>query len=195
MGNNLSLRILGGPDKGIVDAFQYYEGEDRVLALQLYDEETENSVPIYTDRLTTGGITVFANAGGGQTVVTSVNHNLTAGRTIKITGTTSYDGTYVILSATADTFNITKTFVANDATGTWTAGPTGMQVTFPGSVDDVIIPLTVNDIDSTDHSIFSVTLSAANTTAMITGFIKFEFTDSLGKKRIASIGHAQEKLS
>ena len=42
------------------------------------------------------------------------------GTTVWITGTTSYNGRFVISSVAANTFKITTTWVADDATGSWT---------------------------------------------------------------------------
>lgn len=63
-------------------------------------------------------ITAFADAGGGQVTVTSVNHNIPTGNSVDITGTTSYNGNFQITNVTTNTFEITDTFVADDATGT-----------------------------------------------------------------------------
>ena len=55
-----------------------------------------------------------------QTKVTiTAGHALLAGESITITGTTNYNGTYIVLAAglTATEFVITKKYVANDATG------------------------------------------------------------------------------
>jgi len=63
-------------------------------------------------------ITVFTDATGGQVTVTSVGHGLIEGNYITISGTTSYNGSFNISNVTTDTFEITDTWVANDATGT-----------------------------------------------------------------------------
>jgi hypothetical protein len=71
--------------------------------------------------ISTGSITAFADAGGGKVTVTSAAHGLSNGVQVVITGTTSYNGTFTISDVSADgtTFNITTTWVADDATGTW----------------------------------------------------------------------------
>jgi hypothetical protein len=71
-------------------------------------------------------ITVFADYSGtatGTVLVTSVAHGLLSGDQTVITGTTNYDAQYKITKISADTFYITATFVADDATGTsqWTS--------------------------------------------------------------------------
>jgi len=68
---------------------------------------------------TTAAITVFADAGGGQVTVTSNGHGLSTGTRIGITGTTNYNGAFTIANALVNTFEITATWVANDATGDW----------------------------------------------------------------------------
>lgn len=83
-------------------------------------------------------ISAFANAGGGNLTVTSAN-TLAPGDIVVISGTTNYNGTFTVVSATATTFTVTAPFVANDATGAWTAGggviagcpTTGSGVTLP----------------------------------------------------------------
>ena len=68
-------------------------------------------------------IAAFANYNSPtntQTKVTiTAGHALLAGEPITITGTTNYNGTYLVLAAglTATEFVITKTYVADDATG------------------------------------------------------------------------------
>ncbi len=83
-------------------------------------------------------ITAFANAGGGNVTITSAN-TLVPGAIVVISGTTSYNGTFTVVSATATSFTITAPFVANDATGVWIAGggviagctTTGAGITLP----------------------------------------------------------------
>jgi surface protein len=67
--------------------------------------------------LKTQAITVFA-ASGGNTRVTSNNHNMVVGSRVNISGTTNYNGDYNVLGVTANTFDIGIAFVSNDATGT-----------------------------------------------------------------------------
>jgi hypothetical protein len=63
-------------------------------------------------------ITAFASASSTTTTVTAT-HTLLAGDMVEIAGTTSYDGTYDVVSVSSTvSFVITKAFVADDATGT-----------------------------------------------------------------------------
>ena len=63
-------------------------------------------------------ITGFADAGGGYVTTTSEN-SLANGDIIKISGSTNYDGTYVVSNPTATRFDIPATYTGNDATGIW----------------------------------------------------------------------------
>jgi surface protein len=68
-----------------------------------------------------GSITAFADAGGGQvTVTTAAAHGYANNHVMRITGTTNYNGSYVISNVTATSFRITAAFVATE-TGTWNA--------------------------------------------------------------------------
>jgi hypothetical protein len=84
-------------------------------------------------------ITAFTSASSTTTTVTA-SHTLIAGDRVEIAGTTSYDGTFQVVSvSTTVSFVITTDFVADDATGTakWTsdsfayryARPTSTRVT------------------------------------------------------------------
>lgn len=66
-----------------------------------------------------GSITVFADGTGGTVTVTSAGHGMANGDVVTISGTTNYNGTFVISSVATDTFKITDAWVANDATGSW----------------------------------------------------------------------------
>ena len=70
---------------------------------------------------TTISISAFTNYSStvlGTTLVTSNTHGLVTGMYVIISGTTNYNGEYYVTRVDANTFYITKTFVANDATGT-----------------------------------------------------------------------------
>lgn len=84
-------------------------------------------------------ITVFADYSGtvtGTVKVTSVAHALLTGDTTVITGTTSYNDTYVATKIDADNYYITATFVADDATGTsqWTSTKFAYRFPVPTSI-------------------------------------------------------------
>ena len=65
-----------------------------------------------------GNITAFADGGIDLVTVTVVNHGLSEGGIITITGTFNYNGSHVISNVTADTFDITAVWVET-ATGFW----------------------------------------------------------------------------
>lgn len=57
------------------------------------------------------GITGVTDAGGGDvTVTTEAAHGLVTNDRVNIQGTTSYNGTYTVISSTATTFNITHAY-------------------------------------------------------------------------------------
>ena len=59
----------------------------------------------------------------GTTIVTDTSHGRTNGQALVIAGTTSYNGPVTVANTTSNTFAIAKSFVANDATGTWQLSP------------------------------------------------------------------------
>lgn len=65
-------------------------------------------------------ITAFATSdAGAKTQVTCAAHGLLDDGVITITGTTNYDGSYVVEQKTTNTFVIPTAYVANDAMGMW----------------------------------------------------------------------------
>ena len=67
-----------------------------------------------------GVITAFA-ANGGNTQVTSNGHGIVINDIVTITNTTNYNSTFNVIANTGNTYNIDTAFVANDATGNWSA--------------------------------------------------------------------------
>lgn len=101
-------------DWTILDSEVYLRSGDNVYRM------TEEC---FQDAFETGKtISAYADATGGFTTVTDSAHGRENGDIITISGTTNYNGEYTISSVTANTFNIEKTFVADDGTGTYTAG-------------------------------------------------------------------------
>jgi hypothetical protein len=102
-----------------------------------------------------------------KTIITSANHGLSNGQSVIITSTTNYNGTYAISEVATNTFKIVETYVANDATGTWTSVDGNIKVTSASHTlsngDTVIIA------DSTDYNgtyvIAGVTATIFNITA------------------------------
>jgi len=67
-----------------------------------------------------GLITAFV-ANGGNTVVTSTAHGILINDIVTIINTTNYNGTFTVVATTANTFTINTAFIADDATGNWSA--------------------------------------------------------------------------
>lgn len=98
----------------VMGLYNYYKGS--VETLIGFDQDRINRY--ITDAAGGTSITVFADAGGGEVTVTAVAHGMITDDICRITGTTSYNGIFKITKLTADTFKITDTWVADDATGT-----------------------------------------------------------------------------
>ena len=120
----LSLTVLlydtgdtAGDDIDFLDGVQATEFGYFVVG---NDDATYNLRLLVYSGPSTGAITAFADAGGGIVAVTSVGHGMIEGNTVFITGTTNYNGTFVVQSGgTNDIINITATWVSDDATGTF----------------------------------------------------------------------------
>jgi hypothetical protein len=89
-------------------------------------------------------ITAVADAGGGDiTVTVSAQHPLYAGDSVTIAGTTSYDGTYTMVSRpSGTTFTVTAAFVATE-TGTASGFASGKNLinfsaNTPGASNDLL---------------------------------------------------------
>ncbi len=77
----------------------------------------------YSTSLVEGTIASFADAGGGNVLVTTDNpHGRSTNNILSIRNTTNYNGTFVIDTEglANNEFEITVDWVANDATGDWT---------------------------------------------------------------------------
>jgi surface protein len=75
-------------------------------------------LPTGTTANTSQAITAFIDLDEGVIGVTSNGHGLAVGSRVSISGTTNYNGEYTNIGGDANTFVISKAFVANDATGT-----------------------------------------------------------------------------
>lgn len=78
-----------------------------------------NVVGFTFDAGSTGPIASFTNAAGGNVTVGDVAHGLADGDIISITGTTNYNGVFVVQNKADDTFEITHTDDGDDGTGDW----------------------------------------------------------------------------
>ena len=84
-----------------------------------YDWKTDTIITMRISSCPTTGtaITAFADAGSGEVTVTCAAHGLSTNDVVTIVGTTSYNGTFVVTKVDANSFKITDTWVADDATG------------------------------------------------------------------------------
>jgi len=72
-----------------------------------------------------GAISAFADYGGtvaGTVKATDAAHGLITGEVVTISGTTNYNGVFVVTKVDDDNFYFTDTWVADDATGNWYQG-------------------------------------------------------------------------
>lgn len=119
-----------------------------------------------TITVTPPAITGVSDAGSGNVTIIS-NNDLTTGTAIVISGTTNYDGTYTIVSATSVGFVITHAYVANDTTGSWQRA--GGMISGCSTIGDTNA-ITLSTIPSrfTGVAPLSVFFDAGNTTATTT---------------------------
>jgi hypothetical protein len=122
MARNLQSRELFFGHMNISDnsTEQVINTQDKYHLSRLFSET--NTKGFLFNAGSTGLVTVFANAGGGQVTVTSAGHGLATGDIVSITGTTNYNDIYQISNAQTNTFEITETWAGDDATGTWDQG-------------------------------------------------------------------------
>jgi hypothetical protein len=123
-----------------------YEGE--VLDLSLTSGGTGHAVDdvlyLVDASTATGSITAFADA-TTATTVTSAAHGLSNGDYVTIVGTTNYDGTYAISGVTTDTFNISASYVVDDATGEWADKRNLLEITVTEVNTGTITDFTILD--------------------------------------------------
>jgi hypothetical protein len=130
-------------------------------------------------------ITGFVNAGGaGNVTVTSAN-NLSSGSIITINGTTNYNGTYTVVSATSTNFVITSSFFTASDSGTWQLGG-GMISSCLTTGSTSAITLSTVPSRFTGVAPLSVFFDASDTTATATTKplhnleYKWDFGDATG---------------
>ena len=102
-------------------------------------------VDIYSNRnefTTNGYISAFADGveTDGKVIVESANHGLPEGSNITISGTTNYDGIYIISDSNINTFGIEAVWVSDDAMGMWTidlVDNISLESTYDDPVSDI----------------------------------------------------------
>ena len=113
---NLKITGLSADDVSLIDTTNQAGLAGKTIALESTSITDDGGVvAAEMDNFT---IVSFVDAGGGEvTVTTSSTHGWSNGDSITISGTTSYNGTFVISSASGSIFNIIDTWVADDGTG------------------------------------------------------------------------------
>ncbi|MBL8028774.1 MAG: hypothetical protein JNL74_20280, partial [Fibrobacteres bacterium] len=99
----------------------YGSGYNNGNAFGAYTGSKANAPVSYKVQIETvyeGNITSVADAGDGKVTITSTGHGLSNGNEITITGTTNYDGIFVISNTTTNTFEIEALFTITKS-GSW----------------------------------------------------------------------------
>jgi hypothetical protein len=124
---------------------------------------------------------------GDNTTVTSNAHGLSNGDQVTITGTTNYNGTYTILGVDANNFDIVKTFVANDATGTWVGNKTTVTTSAAHGLSNGN-QVTINGTGSTD-GVYTVSGVTGTTFDIVHTFTGSESGEWGTKTTVTSTAH------
>ncbi len=168
-GSHIKIRGVSGGAMQIVGLNIIPADSDTMYDLTELDSPLDLTNNIHLDLLNSGGlygagtdktITAFADAGGGQVTVTSANHNIPSGNFVDITGTTSYNGNFKITNVTTNTFEITDTFVSDDATGT-------INATVVNQTDPLVFAVGSRGTDNPDSQIIGSLGWVSNTTATV----------------------------
>lgn len=119
---NYKLRDIGTIDS---ETISYLSGIQMKSSAYFTIGDSTLSTTLYKYTGTTSGvISAFADYSvtvAGTVKVTDTAHGMQTGNTVTIAGTTSYNATYSsITKIDANNFYVTATWVADDATGTWT---------------------------------------------------------------------------
>jgi len=164
-------------------------GVNSVVKIDADDGTSDEGYQITVDHAT-GSITAFANGGGGTVTATSGAHGLTNGQSVIISGTTNYNGTFVVSSVATNTFKFTDTWVADDGTGTWNRAFTIVAANDGGAASvseidtDTVVPWTptFTDVGVPMTGISgSLTWDNLDISALVTGF---EFTVKANNKYV-----------
>lgn len=133
-------------------------------------------------------VTAVADAGGGDVTVTAAN-TFTAGDFIDIFGTTSYNGTHTVISATDTAFVVTAAFAASETgvtrrihdrvwrvTGVADAGGGNIEITTDGAHDLVpkLTGLTISGSTSYDAVYDVIDVTATNKFTVAATFVASE---------------------
>ena len=145
----------------------------------------------------TGSITAFADYDAtveGTTSVTDASHGLSTGDVITISGTTNYNGTFVVTVIDTSTFHIRVPFVADDATGTWVEAIMGQSGTASGwtaTAGTWTFPTGMRRV----HGLRAATASASGAAAQLTQnlYTQVNYDQVVGRTlHIQGWNHAQD---
>jgi hypothetical protein len=116
--------------------------------------------------------------GGGLVGIPVTGHTFTAGREITITDTTNYDGSYDIVSETANEVVITATYLAETFAGTETINSSVKGIEFAGTVtagsylstaNEDGTSLSMNDVDNVIDIVLSYNVGGGRQGTLSTG--------------------------
>ena len=127
------------------DYFVWYNDDDRLAILTndttaLSGERTTERYDTYQGSGSTGSISAFADAGGGEVLATSADHGLATGTTITTDGSTNFDTDEVVTKVTKDTFKFTASWTSTAGeTGTWSTTNlvNGIRITFHSKYEEI----------------------------------------------------------
>lgn len=108
------------PDSQTIGSF-ISQGNDIATVISVAGQGEDGYVDLDLGEAS-GSITAYVSNGSGGTTVTSNAHSQPDEKLIEIAGTTSYNGRHELFNVTTNTYDISIPFVADDATGSWTAG-------------------------------------------------------------------------
>ena len=121
-GSNVNPASFTGSGLNDLTSGGSYTGAGTPTFTVIVDAKTTGSITKF-EEINKGSITAMALATASTTTITSAGHGLSNGNAVIISGTTSYNGTHSVSSVSTDTFVISVTFVADDATGNWELNP------------------------------------------------------------------------
>ena len=151
-----------GPDTLAIVAGNTLIGPNKTLFTP--DVGSPQIIETVIDDPLTGTLSAFADNGSGGTTVTPVGGitGFNNGQTIVITGTTSYNGTFIMSSVGGSTFDIPTPFVADDATGNYDASSITITITAHGYSNGDFIHITESNSYNGFYELFEVTTDTFN---------------------------------
>jgi len=159
---NLALVRLGEDRLVAIDA----DSEPRRKLDAIYDNVLEQvtvagpqkgwkfaktKLPVSIDSTTITAFADYDDMFTGTVLVTAASHGLVTGDLVEIDDTTNYDDEYQITRVNDDTFYITATWVADDATGTayWISNDYAYRYAIP-TASKRVVSISINGIEIPD---------------------------------------------